>query len=64
MFDNLDPSNNKIGRYANFTPQDQRYDVKLEEWIILFQLDSKFDNDFNIMWSGAGVFTSVVQLGL
>lgn len=43
----------KIGGYPFFTQEDPRmYNEEIEDWILLFQLDTDYDN---IMWGDAGV---------
>ena len=46
-------SGNKIGGYAFFTQEDPRiYHKDIEDWVLLFQLDSDYED---IMWGDSGV---------
>lgn len=50
----------KIGGYANFTQEDPRSDEP-DEWLLLFQLDSDFFEDDEIMWGDMGVANFFIQ---
>lgn len=50
----------KIGGYANFTQEDPRSD-EADEWLLLFQLDSEFFDEGEIMWGDMGVANFFIQ---
>ncbi|WP_444943843.1 YwqG family protein [Microbulbifer sp. ZKSA006] len=45
----------KLGGYANFTQDDPRINGEHDNWILLFQMDSEFSDDIDIMWGDVGV---------
>lgn len=55
FFDNVVASGSKVGGYAHFTQDDPR-DLKHDgKWLLLFQMDSEYSDDINIMWGDVGV---------
>ncbi len=55
LFDTLDASGSKLGGYANFTQDDPRWQENKDNWLLLFQMDSEYSGDIDIMWGDAGV---------
>jgi uncharacterized protein YwqG len=50
----IDETSHKIGGYANFTQEDIRsYKKELQDYVLLFQIDSDYEN--GICWGDAGV---------
>ena len=55
IYDNLSSEGSKIGGYANFTQEDPRINETNDNWLLLFQMDSEFLGDDEIMWGDMGV---------
>lgn len=55
IYDNFSAEGCKLGGYANFTQDDPRRDIEGDTWLLLFQLDSVWEEDIEIMWGDLGV---------
>lgn len=55
IYENFSSEGSKIGGYANFTQEDPRINGVHDNWILLFQMDSEFLGDDEIMWGDMGV---------
>ncbi|RYV01547.1 DUF1963 domain-containing protein [Shewanella sp. OPT22] len=55
IYDNFVSVGSKLGGYANFTQDDPRRENKHEKWLLLFQLDSEWEGEIEIMWGDLGV---------
>lgn len=55
IYENFSSEGSKIGGYANFTQEDPRVGESQDNWILLFQMDSEFLGDDEIMWGDMGV---------
>ncbi|MGY0216256.1 YwqG family protein [Endozoicomonadaceae bacterium StTr2] len=54
IYENFSAVGSKLGGYANFTQEDPRAQGD-EQWLLLFQLDSEWENGIEIMWGDMGV---------
>lgn len=50
-----------IGGYAVFTQEDPRFIKPNEDWILLLEIDTSFENGLDIMWGDAGVGTFFIR---
>ncbi len=55
LYEILSSGGSKIGGYAHFTQEDPRPYNDNDEWLLLFQMDSDYDGDVQIMWGDSGV---------
>lgn len=55
IYENFASYGSKIGGYANFTQEDPRVNGEHDNWVLLFQMDSEFFGDSEIMWGDMGV---------
>lgn len=55
LYETLNSIGSKIGGYANFAQTDPRSYIENDEWILLFQMDSYYDDGIEIMWGDSGI---------
>ncbi|PSU92023.1 DUF1963 domain-containing protein [Photobacterium kishitanii] len=55
IYDNFVSEGSKIGGYANFAQEDPRVNGEHDNWVLLFQMDSEYLGDNDIMWGDVGV---------
>lgn len=55
IYENFSSEGSKVGGYANFTQEDPRVSESNANWVLLFQMDSEFFGDDEIMWGDMGV---------
>ncbi len=54
IYENFSSEGSKIGGYANFTQEDPRVNGEHDNWVLLFQMDSEFLGEDEIMWGDMG----------
>lgn len=55
IYDTYTAAGSKLGGYANFTQDDPRRGNDSTQWLLLFQLDSEWEDGVEIMWGDMGV---------
>lgn len=60
LFDEFVSEGSKVGGYANFTQQDPRGRAE-GNWLLLFQMDSEYGDDIDIMWGDSGVSNFFIE---
>lgn len=61
IYDEFVSEGSKVGGYANFTQQDPRSYLEHNQgsepknWLLLFQMDTEYGDDIDIMWGDSGV---------
>ena len=59
----FDSAGHKLGGYPCFTQDDPReYDQDIQDYILLFQMDSDHSSDVDIMWGDVGVANFFIRL--
>lgn len=61
IYDNFTSTGCKIGGYAFFTQEDPRINGEDDNWVLLFQMDSEFLGDDEIMWGDLGVANFFIE---
>lgn len=60
IYDNLTAEGSKLGGYASFTQDDPRRENE-HNWVLLFQVDSDWEDGVEIMWGDMGVGNFFIQ---
>lgn len=60
IYDSFISDGCKIGGYSYFTQEDPRYNAS-NEWILLLQVDSSYDDNIKIMWGDGGVANFFIE---
>ncbi|WP_263079755.1 YwqG family protein [Endozoicomonas sp. Mp262] len=61
LWEHLDAGGSKVGGYANFTQDDPRGIEDNGDWVLLFQMDTEYSDDIDIMWGDSGVANFFIE---
>ncbi|WP_308368204.1 MULTISPECIES: YwqG family protein [unclassified Microbulbifer] len=61
LWERNDAAGSRIGGYATFTQDDPRYGQPQDAWLLLFQMDTSYEDTVDIMWGDCGVGNFFIQ---